>query len=134
LNRHGSFVPSELKRILRPDGLLLTQQVGGTNHMRLNEMLQDHPVHPYAVWNARFATEQLQSAGFKILTVREEFPAVEFLDVGALVYYLKAIPWQVEGFNPTTHIERLATIDQQIRRDGAFFSKEHRFLIETRSL
>jgi SAM-dependent methyltransferase len=31
LNKHESYSVSEVKRILRPDGLFLTQQVGGTD-------------------------------------------------------------------------------------------------------
>jgi hypothetical protein len=40
LNRHGGYDENELFRILRPGGIFLTQQVGGKNCKRLNELLQ----------------------------------------------------------------------------------------------
>ena len=132
LNRHGSYHPIELGRILKPGGLLLTQQVGGRNQMRLNDLLQDNLVHPFAFWNASFASERLKSMGFEIRSMREEFPASKFMDIGAVVYYLKAIPWQVEGFEPSLFMDRLAEMDSMICRDGAFVSAQHRFLIEAR--
>jgi SAM-dependent methyltransferase len=41
INRHESFDPSELRRILRPGGTFLTQQVGGQDNRALNTALQD---------------------------------------------------------------------------------------------
>ena len=39
LNRHGSFDPREVFRVLRPGGVFLTQQVGEHNDRELVEML-----------------------------------------------------------------------------------------------
>ena len=132
LNRHGSYSPGELWRVLKPGGRLLTQQVGGTNQMRLNQLLQEKPVHPYGYWTLDYARQQLETAGFQILDAREEFPETRFFDIGAVVYYLKAIPWQIEGFEPAQYLPRLAQIDEMIRRDGKLVTQQHRFLIEAR--
>jgi len=132
LNRHGYYDPAEVLRVLRPGGRLLTQQVGGRNQIGVNQLLQDHPLHPYASWTLDFAKTQLLQAGFEILAEAEEFPPVEFMDIGALVYFLKAIPWQVEGFTPVKYMDRLARIDAQIRREGCLRTHEHRFLLEAR--
>jgi SAM-dependent methyltransferase len=132
LNRHGYYDPREVMRILRPGGRLLTQQVGGRNHMRVNEMLQDAPIHPYAHWTLASAKDELTRAGFDIFNAAEAFPAVQFMDIGALVYFLKAISWQVVDFSPETHRAKLAQIDTIIRREGHFTSFEHRFLLEAR--
>lgn len=132
LNRHGSYSPAELTRILRTGGVLLTQQVGGNNQFRLNELLQENPLHPYAFWTLAYAQSELEAAGFKILRAKEEFPETCFYDVGAVVYYLKAIPWQIEGFEPGRFLARLALIDEIIRREGRLVTHQHNFLIEAR--
>lgn len=132
LNRHGYYDPREVMRTLRPGGRLLTQQVGGRNMIHVNEMLQDSPEHPYATWTLAYATNELVQAGFEILTTAEEFPPVEFLDIGALVYFLKAISWQIEDFTPEKYLDKLTRIDTIIRSAGQFSSYEHRFLIEAR--
>lgn len=38
INRHGSFLAHELQRILKPGGLFITQQVGGENNFKLNQL------------------------------------------------------------------------------------------------
>ena len=131
LNRHGSFDPDELMRVLRPGGRLLTQQVGGRNQVHLNEVLQG-PAYEYGNWTLEGARQGLAEAGFEILRAREEFPETQFLSIGGLVYYLRVISWQVPGFTPQAYLERLYGVYEQIRRDGRLVSHEHRFLIEAR--
>jgi len=132
LNRHGGYSVNELRRILQPGGLFLTQQVGGTNCMRLNQLLQDQPFHPYAYWTLSYARAELVQAGFEILLAAEDYPTLIFKDIGAVVYFLKAIPWQIEGFTPQGYWEHLAQIDTTIRHEGSLVVPEHRFLLEAR--
>lgn len=64
----------------------------------------------------------------------EEFPTQRFYDVGALVYYLKAIPWQVLGFNVKQYEDELFHIHTEIQSKGFFDVKEHRFMIQARAI
>jgi SAM-dependent methyltransferase len=130
LNRHESFSADEVQRILKPGGLFLTQQVGGKNAARLNKLLEDRPEHIYSPWDLRRAGNLILEAGLDILQEREEFPETVFTDIGAVVYYLKTIPWQIEGFEPKKYMPQLARIDQMIRRDGKLVVPLHRFMIE----
>ena len=41
---------------------------------------------------------RLRAAGLAIVDVQDWQGSLRFLDVGALVYYLKAVPWLVPGF------------------------------------
>jgi SAM-dependent methyltransferase len=132
LNRHGSYPPADLFRALRPGGIFLTQQVGGKNETRLNELLQEQPHFIYAHWDLAYAQREIEAAGFSILQAREEFPQSEFRDVGAVVYYLRIISWQIEGFTPTAYSDRLRQIDALIRSEGKLVVPEHRFFIEAR--
>ena len=41
-----------------------------------------------------------------------------FYSVGALVYYLKAVPWTVEGFTVETHLPILLKLQDRLEREG----------------
>ena len=130
INRHESYDAAEVYRVLRPGGRFLTQQVGGTNNIRLNELLQDEVAFEFAFWTPDLAVRQLQAAGFEIVQQLEAFPETQVADIGAVVYHLRAVPWQVEGFSVETHHHRLAAIHSMIDREGALRLRSHRFYLE----
>jgi SAM-dependent methyltransferase len=130
LNRHESFSAQEVYRILRPGGVFLTQQVGGHDCIRLNEWLQVELDKPYLDWSLPSAARLLGEAGFTLTRQQEEFPETRFLDIGAVVYYLKIIAWQVPGFTVRAYRNELLKIDEVIRSDGYFAVQSDRFLIE----
>jgi SAM-dependent methyltransferase len=132
LNRHESYSASEIQRILKPGGLFLTQQMGGKNAARLNKLIQNRPEHIFSSWDLRHAHQQIQEAGLAILQEYEEFPQAVFKDIGAVVCYLKTIPWQIEDFTPAHYMPQLTRIDQMIQRDGKLDVPLHHFLIEAR--
>jgi len=130
INRHASYSPAELFRLLKPGGRFITQQVGGSNCLRLNEFLQEKVEFVYSYWTLDYAIRELQEAGFTILEQHEAYPEMSFHDIGAVVYYLKVISWQVAGFTPETHLERLVKIHNIIQETGSFIVHEHRFLVD----
>lgn len=129
INRHESFSAKEVYRILKPGGQFVTQQVGGENDTALNRLLHAPIPTDYAHWNLPYAVHELEQAGFTILEQKEEFPATRYYDTGAIVYYLKAIPWQVPDFTVERYLDALLTIQQKIDRDGYIDIPSHRFLI-----
>ena len=72
----------------------------------------------------------MREAGFNILDAREAFPETRFFDIGALVFFLKVIFWQVPGFDPEKDQEKLYQIHQQIQVEGCLKTNLHRFIIE----
>ena len=98
--------------------------------IRLNELLQDEVAFEFAHWTPDLAVRQLQEAGFEIVQQLEAFPETRVADIGAVVYYLRAVPWQVEGFSVETHRYRLAAIHSMIDREGALRLRSHRFYLE----
>jgi SAM-dependent methyltransferase len=128
LNRHGRLDAREVARVLRPGGTLLTQQVGSDDCAELNEALLAPPAYGKA-WNAETAAAALRAAGLSLADVREEHPPLVFRDVGALVFQLRAVSWQVPGFSPQKFETPLRRIDEHIRRHGEFRAHAHRFLI-----
>jgi SAM-dependent methyltransferase len=130
INRHGGILASEIARVLKPGGRFVAQQVGDRNCIRLNEALQNVPDFTFSQWTLDRAVKQLVTGGLRVLEKKEEFPKAEFNDIGAVVYYLKAISWQVSDFSIDKYYDRLAEIHQSILEKGAFVVEEHRFLIE----
>lgn len=130
INRHAGYAASEVYRILKPGCSFITQQVGGRNDIRLNELLQEKVEFRYAYWTLDYAVQELIQSGFHIVDRREVFPETVFLDIGAVVYYLKVISWQVEGFSVEKYYDKLALIHNIIQESDKFVVNSHRFLIE----
>ncbi|GIN85943.1 methyltransferase [Heyndrickxia sporothermodurans] len=129
LNRHESYSPKEIKRILSDQGIFLTQQVGGNDCYEMNEKFGVPLNNEFSHWNLKFAIEELEEHQFKIIDSREEFPIQRFYDIGALVYYLKAIPWQIPDFQIEKYVETLYDIHHIIQTKGYFDVHQSRFLI-----
>ncbi|MGI8316288.1 class I SAM-dependent methyltransferase [Halobacillus mangrovi] len=129
VNKHESFDPSEVKRVLKPGGTFLTQQVGGLDCLQINEALHAEE-NEYKDWNLTEAMNGLKAQDFKVITSREDYPVQRFFDIGALVYYLKAIPWQVPGFNLDDYQDALYSIYGMMKDRGYFEVRQHRFLIQ----
>jgi SAM-dependent methyltransferase len=131
LNRHGSYSEPELMRLLKPGGIFLTEQVGGENDIHLNERLQDIVEFQYSYWTKERITQQLMDAGFELITVKEEFPIAEYADIGAVVFYLRIIPWQIADFEVTKYRDKLYAIHQEIIANGPLQVHDHRILVES---
>jgi SAM-dependent methyltransferase len=130
INRHEAYVPTEVRRVLAPGGRFLTQQVGGRDNIRLNQVLGAAGARQYGDWDLSRAVHELEEAGLRIVYAREEFPETLFVDVGAVAYYLKAIPWQIDGFSVDEYREPLWALHQTIQADGGLLVTSHRFLVE----
>ncbi|MDL4842122.1 class I SAM-dependent methyltransferase [Aquibacillus rhizosphaerae] len=134
INKHESYSPKEVRRVLAKGGIFITQQVGGLNSSHINEQLEAPLNSEFVDWNLRFALDEIKKEGFEILDKKEEYPVERFYDLGALIYYLKAIPWQVPDFEMDHYIKQLYIIHQTIERDGYFDVKQHRFLITAKAI
>ena len=132
-NRHGAFDPQEVRRVARkPGAWFITQQVGSGNGSGLNEALSVDALDPYQ-WCLEVAVDQLAAVGLDVVSQEESFPQMAFADIGALVYYLRAIPWQVPDFDVDAYSDRLFAIHLEIERSGRFAVAAHRFFIAARA-
>jgi len=129
ISRHESFEPSQVHRVLKPGGVFITQQVGGLDNLELNQVLQNEPSFLFIKWGLAAALTGLYEENFEIELAEKAVLSSTFCDIGAVVYYLKAIPWQVEGFDPTTHTDSLMKIHNIIEGQGKFVATAHRFII-----
>ena len=112
-----------------PGGRFITQQVGGRNNRELNDWLAAPPETDYGFWTLDFARDQLETAGFTIVDAREAFVAERCYDIGALVFYLNAVPWQVNGFSVERFRPLLRELHERISRGGFLDLTCHRFLL-----
>lgn len=134
LNKHESYSPTEVRRVINVNGLFLTQQVGGADCLGINEALEAPFNHEFENWKAATAKQELEQNGFEVIYCKEEYPIQRFYDVGALVYYLKAIPWQIPGFKIDNYKEKLFEVHKSIQSNGFFDVKQHRFILMARAI
>ena len=130
LNRHGDYRPSELRRILKPGGRFLTQQVGGQNNIELNALLQERVEFTYSYWTLDYALRELRDAGFEILESHDEHPETTVTDIGAVVFMLRIISWQISDFSVEKNRHKLMALHNRIQENGSVVIHSHRFCIE----
>ncbi len=92
INRHEAYNGQEIARVLRPGGVFCTQQVDGRDMTDLFSLFGVEPAYA-DVTLANFRRD-LENAGLHIQAASDWTGTATFADVGALVYYLHAIPWQ----------------------------------------
>ncbi len=66
----------------------------------------------------------LEQAGLTIINMDKRHGKLRFTDVGAIVYYLKAVPWLVPNFSVQTHQSALFSLQERVENgeDLAFFA------------
>lgn len=129
INRHSTYEENEIFRIIKNKGCFITQQVGGKNNIKINEDLQTNYKSEQNDRDLDHAVKKLIAAGFKIIEKKEEYPISRFYDIGALIYYLKAISWQINDFNIEKYHDRLKNIHDKIIKNGYYETNAHRFYI-----
>jgi SAM-dependent methyltransferase len=128
LNRHSAFNSGEVARILAPGGTFLTQQVHGLWAYDLLAVFNAKPQWPEATLE-RYV-HQLKAAGLTIADTQEWSGQLSFTDVGAIVYYLKAVPWLVPGFSVETHLEHLFLLQNRLEDGEGLAFTARIYLIE----
>lgn len=112
LNRHESFSPWELARVVAPGGEFVTQQVGGDEAHELEAWLGQHDEMPHI--NLTPLQAELEDAGFRVVERGEHVGWYEFQDVAALVAYLQLVPWETpEDFTVDRYAERLLAVHRE---------------------
>lgn len=130
LNRHSAFKSSEVARVLLAGGHFLTQQVHGLYAHDLLAAFNVTPLWPDA--KPEFYLPLLQAAGLEIVMQEDWTGSLIFTDVGALVYYLKAVPWTVPGFAVETHLDQLMILQRRVETEGQLLFTAKKYIIEAR--
>jgi len=131
----------EVRRVLRPGGSYLSQQVGSGTVRELTEFMMGpqlptaHALPPLASTSGASpvtAVELAEAAGLDVVDVRQEALRMEFHDIAAVVHFLRKVIWIVPGFTVDAYREQLARLHAFIERHGPFVAHSQRFLIEAR--
>lgn len=127
LNRHGGLNIPEIARVLKKKGVFLTQQVSGDSGLDLIDFFNEKPKWPTNVLSE--VKKKLTDVGMIVKQGEEWEGKISFKDVGALVYYLKAIPWIVDGFTVESHLPYLERLQEKIEKSQGLSFVSRRFLI-----
>jgi SAM-dependent methyltransferase len=130
LDRHEAYDPAEVRRVLAPGGVFLTQQVGSGDGYELSALLEGPPPDRDARWDLDAAVAGLEGAGLTVTRARRARTLRRFHDVGALVFYLRMVPWQVPGFDARAHRGPLLRLHRDMARGTPLTCTVHRFLVE----
>jgi SAM-dependent methyltransferase len=128
LNRHSAFNPGEVARILSRGGTFLTQQVHGMWAWDLLAAFGATPQWPNAT-PAKYVPG-LTAAGLEIVAVKEWEGKLSFTDVGAIVYFVKAVPWAVPGFTVAAYQRNLFALQDRLEAGEGLDFAAKLYLIE----
>ncbi|HEY3480029.1 MAG TPA: SAM-dependent methyltransferase, partial [Streptomyces sp.] len=78
------------------------------------------------------ARQEAEKHGLEVVGLQEAELRMEFLDVGAMVYFLRKVIWFVPDFTVEKYREDLLRLHEHIGREGSFVAYSRRFLIEAR--
>ncbi len=134
-----SFCPREVYRILQSGGTLLTMQ-GGTQRddgaqkdgPDLVTLLQGTPpewTQPGSAWDIDTTIDE---AGFLGVEKIERRVTTTYRDIGAVVYFLKAVPWVIIDFDVNRYRERLYKLHQRMKAEGGLTTGGVHRIIEVR--
>lgn len=129
LNRHGSFDAGELHRLLKKDGIFITEQVGGDNERDLVEMVLPGTPKPFPHLNLKEQRKAFEDAGFHIIRAEEAYRPIKFYDVAAFVWFAHIIEWEFPGFSVDKCFERLWKMQKIVEDKGEIEGTIHRYLI-----
>jgi SAM-dependent methyltransferase len=105
-NRHEAFLATEVSRVLAPGGAFVTQQVDFHSYDDLYPLLGLKVPEQPDSW-LPLARQQVLQAGLAVQTAVRGEESQEFHDIGAVVYYLRAVSWAIPEFSLDTHLDQL---------------------------
>jgi SAM-dependent methyltransferase len=128
VDRNEAFVADEVARVLAPGGTFVTEQVGPGCHDDLYTLLE-LTAPPPARWALDMAVRQVRAAGLEVVDAADGLAVRTFADMGAVAWWLRQVPWAVEGFTVEGFRDRLAAA---YARGGPYAVREPRFRLVAR--
>jgi SAM-dependent methyltransferase len=121
----------EIARVLRPGGTYFAQHVGPHSLRSLSEFLMG-PLPDASDRDTEIEHRAAEAAGLVVQNTRLEHPRTAFFDIGAVVYFLRLVPWIVPDFTVPKYRDALREPHETIERHGVFETSASRTLIEAR--
>ncbi|WP_083283650.1 class I SAM-dependent methyltransferase [Humibacillus sp. DSM 29435] len=130
LNRHEAYSPTEVHRVLRPQGRFLTQQVGSLDARETTDWFGRH-ARPE--WTLDRASTTLQDAGLTVVAADDFVGAYRFDSVTTLLRYFALVPWDLpDGFAVTDHLPALTALHLGVEAGKPVELTLHRWYVEAR--
>lgn len=131
-SRHPATVWwSEIARVLCPGGTYFAQHVGGGTNVEITSFFIDS-FEPATARDHKVEAEAARAVGLEVVDCRNERLALQFFDVGAVVYFLRKVVWTVPSFSVNRYRTKLRDMHELIERDGVFRSTMSRTLFDLR--
>jgi SAM-dependent methyltransferase len=131
VDRNEAYVPREVARVLARGGRFLTEQSGSAEIPELYRLLGlSPPSPPGSTWDLDYASKQGAAAGLNILAGGEANASMSFSDVGALAWYLMAVPWAVPEFSIERHRKQLEQLHARTLELGPIRVPRYAFWLE----
>lgn len=135
INRHGNYNVNELYRMLRPNGIFITEQVGENNDKELIELLLPKLKKTDSKGlNLAVQKNLFESNGFEILKSDEAYRPIKFFDTGALVWFARIIQWEFPDFSVDKCFTELLRAEEILHKNGCIEGTIHRYLLVTRKI
>ncbi|MGJ7525366.1 class I SAM-dependent methyltransferase [Variovorax sp. GB1P17] len=129
VNRHESFVASDVHRILATGGRFVTQQVASDFNADCYALL-DLPMPGLPRWQLDTAVDQVTLAGLSVTHGEEGAEVLSFDDVGAFAWYLKHVPYVCPEFTIDGCRVALAHLHRRIQSDGPLAMRQKLFWLD----
>lgn len=131
LNRHAPVCVEEIVRVLRPEGIFITQQVGPRNTQNICFLFGCGPggeceSDPFQDMDKLI--EAFQQNQCTVIACAEYDVRYWFCDVESLIFWLKAIPIP-EDFEIKKHWQKVDRIITEYRTSKGIETNEHRKLL-----
>jgi ubiquinone/menaquinone biosynthesis C-methylase UbiE len=130
IDRHTGFNIAEVERVLTPGGVFLTQQVDGRNLSDLSAAFDCE--QPWTFFTLDFVLGEVKKTNLVVEMAEEWRGKVTFKDVGAMVYYLKAVPWTVADFSVERNLDHLMALQAQLEREGELTFVQRMMVVKVR--
>ncbi|MCK4572124.1 class I SAM-dependent methyltransferase [candidate division WOR-3 bacterium] len=131
LNRHAPVYPKEIIRIMRADGIFITEQVGPKNTQNICKVFGCGPGGEYEIdpeQNVDSFIEVFKNNGCTVILHDEYNVRYWFCDLESLIFWLKGIPIP-EDFSIDKHRREVNLIITEFNTPKGIKTNEHRELL-----
>ena len=135
-DRHEELDPSEIARVLRPGGTIVTQQVGPENWIELQDYFGgatagnrgDSRITDFGDIRGEYA-HGFDAAGLRVVRSEQHDYKVAYDGLGTLIFMLLITPWTIPDLDIERDLETLLTLEADCSTADGLVMTWSRFLI-----
>jgi SAM-dependent methyltransferase len=134
LNRHAGMNPKDAARLLKPGGMLLTEQITGDHWGELRQFFPRSTTgrsDGFFRWLVAF-----RSTGLVVMDARKYAVPAAYRSLGDLVFMLCVTPWTIPDFDPLgADLATLLAIEETLTADdGLVLTQGHSLIVARKPL